>query len=90
MPRRQEDNREGQQVIPVRDKIAEIGINLNTIFTALILAGILWVGTTLKAIESSLAALNTAVALVQYDNDRLRKDMNDHLHDLYAHGRKAK
>ena len=40
-----------QEPIPVRDRMAEVGINLNTIFTALVLAGVLWVGTTLRSIE---------------------------------------
>jgi hypothetical protein len=88
MPRRKTDERGEQQVIPVRDKIAEIGINLNTLFTALILAGILWVGTTLKAIESSLGALSTAVALVQQDNNSIREALKEHMRDPFAHGKK--
>lgn len=78
------------QTLPVRDRIAEIGINLNTLFTALILAGILWVGTTLEKIQTSLSALNTSVAIVQHDNDQIRTDLKEHMLDPYAHRRTSK
>ncbi len=74
--------------VPVRDRVAEVGINLNTIVTALMLAGILWVGNTLEKILTNLNVLNTSVAIVQHDNDQLRVDLKEHLIDPNAHNRR--
>jgi len=90
MAKPKQERRTPPQTVPVRDRIAEIGINLNTLFTALILAGILWVGTTLEKIQSSLSALNTSVAVVQHDNNQMRLDLKEHMLDPYAHRRIGK
>ena len=84
MPKRKED-RKVQVAIPVRDRIAEVGINLNTIFTALVLAGILWVGSTLNEIKVSLVELNITLAIVRTEYSSLRRDFDEHRRDPRAH-----
>lgn len=39
----------------VNDKPAEVGIKLNNILTGLILAAILWVGTSIEQIKTNVA-----------------------------------
>lgn len=81
--RRTEDKREGQESIPVRDRAAEVGINLNTIFTALVLAGIVWVGTTLESIRDALN--KNAISFAVLDSR-----VNHHINDPAAHARTHK
>ena len=79
MPRRKEDeSREGQEVIPVRDKGTEVGINLNTIFTALVLAGILWVGNTLESIKTTLNENAVAFTAVRVTVDNVKEELVKH------------
>lgn len=73
--------------VPVIDKAAEVGINLNTIFTALVLAGILWVGTTLESIRDTLNKSATAQALMERDIRDVRTDLERHKSDPLAHAR---
>lgn len=77
-----------QEPVPVRDRMTEVGINLNTIFTALVLAGVLWVGTTLRSIEKSMGDNAVVVALIQKDIAQLRLDLELHRTDPFAHQRK--
>jgi hypothetical protein len=84
---RRKKDREGQVSIPVKDRAAEIGINLNTIFTALVLAGILWVGTTLESIKKTLNDNAVSMAVVQHETSNLRNDLDKHRIDPYAHSR---
>ena len=76
-----------QEPIPVRDRMAEVGINLNNIFTALVLAGVLWVGTTLRSIEKSMSENAVIVALIQKDIAQLRLDLELHRTEPFAHHR---
>ena len=84
------EDRQSQQTIPVRDRVAEVGINLNTVFTALVLAGILWAGSTLNDIKSALGELNVTMAVVRAEYMSLRKDFDEHRKDQTAHGRWGK
>ncbi len=81
------DKRNGQETVPVRDRAAEVGINLNTIFTALVLAGIVWVGTTLESIRKDLRDTFISIAVMQRDVVELKKDLDTHKQNPNAHGR---
>ena len=69
----------------VRDRAAEVGINLNTIFTALVLAGILWVGTTLKEIRDVLQTNTIAIATQGKDIVHSKDLFEKHLRDFHSH-----
>lgn len=88
--RRKVDQRQGQQPIHVRDRAAEVGVNLNTVFTALVLAGILWVGTTLESIKETLNKSAVTQAVMQRDADNLRRDLSRHVEDPLAHSKMRK
>lgn len=84
--RRKEDDdnpeqRESQKVIPVQDKKAEVGINLNTIFTALVLAGILWVGSTLESIRGTLTENAIAFTELHMIVTHLSEIQKEHISD---------
>ena len=85
--RRRGDKRMKQEPVPVRDRMTEVGINLNTIFTALVLAGVVWMGTTLRSIEKNLGDNAVVVALIQKDIAQLRLDLEMHRTDPFAHRR---
>ena len=74
-----------KETISVRDRVAEVGINLNTIFTALVLAGILWVGTILESIKSTIAESSVTFAVAKDQLDTLRDEFKLHKNDPYAH-----
>lgn len=84
MPRRTDD-RTAQRAIPVRDRAAEIGINLNTILTGMILMVMVWVGTTLNEIRKEMAAMNTVVELVKADQSNLRREFDEHRQSSRLH-----
>lgn len=88
--RRKIEQRIEQTSIPVKDRAIEVGINLNTIFTALVLAGVLWVGTTLESINRTLTQSAIAQALMKKDADLLREDFNRHITDPYSHYKRGK
>ncbi len=72
-------------MIPVQDKKLEIGVNINTVLTGLLLAGIVGMWTTLAKIESSLNELNATMAVVRTEYTSLRRDFDEHRHDPNAH-----
>jgi len=77
-------------VIPVQDKKLEIGININTVLTGLLLAGVVGVWTTLEEIKRSLNELNATMAVVRTEYTSLRRDFDEHRHDPNAHLRQWK
>lgn len=85
--RRKYEQRHDQQPIQVKDRAAEVGVNLNTVFTALVLASILWVGTTLESIKATLNTSAITQAIMQRDADSLKKELNRHMEDPSAHTR---
>ena len=83
--RRKQDQREEQTVIPVQDKKLEVGVNINTVLTGLLLAGIVGMWSTLSKIENSLNELNATMAVVRTEYTSLRRDFDEHRHDTGAH-----
>ena len=83
--RRKVDKRMDQKTVPVRDRVAEVGINLNTIFTALVLAGIIWMGTTLRSIEKTLNDNAVLIAVMERDLKEVRTNLAEHKIDKSAH-----
>jgi hypothetical protein len=67
--------------VRVRDRAAEIGINLNTIFTALMLAVMLWVGTNIENIREKVAQYATAIAVMQLELRQIRDEFTNHVND---------
>lgn len=84
MPRRTED-RQVQVAVPVRDRAAEFGINLNTILTGLILGVMLWVGTTLNEIRKDLSSMSTLIEVIKTDQSNLRREFDEHRHNARIH-----
>jgi hypothetical protein len=69
----------------VRDRIAEVGINLNTVFTALVLSGILWVGTTLRDISTDLRTNAIQIAIIGKEVATINAELERHRVDAYVH-----
>jgi hypothetical protein len=87
---RRKEDREDQAVIPVQDKKLEVGVNINTVLTGLLLAGIVGIWTTLGDIKTSLSELNATMAVVRTEYTGLRRDFDEHRHDPMAHTRLRK
>jgi len=87
---RRKDDREEQTVIPVQDKKLEVGVNINTVLTGLLLAGIVGIWTTLSDIKNSLSELNATMAVVRTEYTSLRRDFDEHRHDPTVHTRLRK
>lgn len=84
---RRKEDREEQAVIPVQDKKLEVGVNINTVLTGLLLAGIVGIWTTLADIKTALNELNASMAVVRTEYAGLRRDFDEHRHDPSAHER---
>lgn len=82
---RQKERRIVREPLPVRNKSVEVGVNLNNILTALILAGLLWAGNTLNELKKAMEAYGVATAVMQSENNSLRRDFDEHRRDPNAH-----
>lgn len=82
---RQKERRHITEPLPVRNKSVEVGVNLNNILTALILAGLLWAGNTLNDLKKSMELFGVNMAIVQTENNGLRREFEEHKHDQNAH-----
>ena len=82
---RQKERRHSTEPLPVRNKSVEVGVNLNNILTALILAGLLWAGNTLNELKKSMELFSVNMAIVQTENNSLRRDFDEHKRDPQAH-----
>ena len=82
---RRNDDRAEQQTIPVKDRAAEIGINLNTILTGLLLAATVGAVTLLFSINDKMSAFSTAMAVVQTNVSTLRSEFDEHRHNQRMH-----
>lgn len=69
----------------VRDRPTEIGINLNTIFTAIMLAVLVWVGKNIEDIKDKMGAFSTTVAVMQETVANNGKKLDDHISDKRVH-----
>lgn len=83
--RRQKERRKPTEPLPVRSRGVEVGVNLNNILTALILAGLLWAGNTLNELKKSMELFGVSMAIVQTENNGLRREFEEHKRDQNAH-----
>lgn len=84
MPLRKDD-RKAQMPIPTMNKAVEVGVNLNNIFTALVLAGVIGIWSTLYAIYTKMVDVDKALAVVVSESNYLRRDFDEHRHNPDAH-----
>jgi len=89
-----EERRKEPQTLPVRDKAAELGINLNTIATGLTLAVLVGIWGDINDIKKDVQESKTKNALQteKYETMSreflmLRERMNRHENDPYPHAR---
>jgi len=68
----------------VTDPGVEIGINLNTIFTGLMLGVVSWVGFNIEKIKDNIGDVTTAVAVTQEETRALRRDVDRHENILFG------
>ena len=89
MPLRKDD-RKAQMPIPTMNKAVEVGVNLNNIFTALVLAGVIGIWTTLYAIYTKMGEVEKTIAVVINESNNMRRDFDEHRHNPDAHHRSIK
>lgn len=49
----------------VRDRQLEVGVNLNTVFTAIMLGVMSWVGFNIESIKDRVSEFSASIAVVQ-------------------------
>lgn len=62
----------------VRDRPLEVGVNLNTIITAVMLGVMSWVGFNIESIKDKVGEFTAVIAVVQKDVDNMRRDIDRH------------
>lgn len=67
-----------ENAIPVKDRIAESGITLNTIISFLILCVISWVGINIESIKTTQGALSTKIEVNTTNIGHLNIDSIEH------------
>jgi uncharacterized protein YoxC len=77
--------RKYRKVPYVRDRQVEIGVNLNTIFTAIMLAVMVWVGTNIESIKEKISAFATTLAVIQKQVEASEKRFDEHVKDKRLH-----
>ena len=75
------DNNDEGMSMNVQDKSAETGIKVNNILTALVLAVMLWVGTSILDIKDEVAGVRTDFAVNNIQLTQLRREFDRHLED---------
>lgn len=71
--------------LEVRDRPAEVGINLNTIFTAVGLMVLVWVGRNIEQINDKLGSFAVALAVTQQTVTAEKQRLDDHIADHRVH-----
>jgi hypothetical protein len=79
-----DNNREGNAV-DVHDKPTEVGIKLNNVLTAMTVAILLWIGTSLISVKDEIAAMRTELAVGEVEVEYLQRQLDEHINDRSIH-----
>lgn len=66
-------------------EVAIDGITINNIISALILAAILWVGTSILDLKDEVASQSTQIELTKVEGTYTKERLEDHIVDNHIH-----
>ena len=69
----------------VQDKPAEASIKLNNVLTAVTIAILLWIGTSILDVKDEVASLRTDNAVSTSEMSHLREMLRNHVEDQTIH-----
>lgn len=80
-----EERRSKPEPAPVTDRPMEVGIKLNNLLTALVIAVMMWVGTSVTQIKESLSELGIQFATASVKVEYIEEELKEQKASLQAH-----
>lgn len=69
----------------VQDKPTEIGIKLNNVLTAITIAILVWIGTSILSVKEEVGNLRTDIAVGQTNIEHLEEKLEEHINNKAIH-----